>query len=114
MKMLIIAVKKIGFDDTASMLLSRWNDLPIVHSTQPVTEYQYAYPEDLMSEIADLFLQSLKDSDFAIISRKRLNEEKESIISLLNEAWTLFRTDPQNFINWEAVTVQKLKNELGS
>lgn len=65
MKMLAIALRKIGLGNKASAILSKWNEIPLVANTQPVTEYQYAYPDDLMNELADLFLNSLKAAELA-------------------------------------------------
>jgi len=30
--------------------------MPLVLNTEPIVDYQYAYPEDLMKEVAELFL----------------------------------------------------------
>jgi len=112
MKMLSIAMRKIGLGNKASAILSRWNEIPLVANTQPVTEYQYAYPDDLMNEVADLFLDGLKAAGFALVSEKDIENDDDSIVSVLNRAWTLFWEDPEGFTEWEAQTVQKLKSQL--
>jgi hypothetical protein len=112
MKMLAIALRKVGLGNKASAILSRWDEMPLVANTQPVTEYQYAYPDDLMNEVADLFLNGLRAAGFALISEKDIENDNDSIVSVLNRAWTLFWEDPEAFIGWETVTVQKLKSQL--
>jgi hypothetical protein len=112
MKMLSIAMRKMGLGNKASAILSRWNEIPLVANTEPVTEYQYAYPDDLMNEVADLFLDSLKAAGFSPVSEKDIENDDNSIVSVLNRAWTLFWEDPEAFTGWEEQTVQKLKSQL--
>jgi len=113
MKMLMIGLSKIGFGAKVTSVLSRWNELPLVANRQPVTEYQYAYPDDLMNEIAELFLIGLRESGFALVSPEKLEKkEPDSIVHLLNEAWELFWSNPEAFTDWEGQTVQRLKTEI--
>jgi hypothetical protein len=112
MKMLVIGMKKVGLENKVSTILSRWNEIPLVANTQPVAEYQYAYPDDLMNDVADLFLNSLKETGFALVSEKIVRSQDDNIVSILNRAWALFWEDPEAFTKWEAQTVQKLKSQL--
>ena len=112
MKMLAIGMKKIGLGNNVSIIMSRWNEIPLVANTQPVTEYQYAYPDDLMNDVADLFLNALREAGFALVSEKTIGRQDDNIVGVLNRAWTLFWEDPQTFTKWEAQTVQKLKSQL--
>ena len=87
--------------------------MPFVINTQPVVEYQYAYPNDLMNEIAELFLMGLEESQFLIVSPEEIERQNPaSIINLLNEAWKLFWSDPDNFREWEESAIQKLKSSV--
>ena len=113
MRMLLIGLNKLGFDDEATSILSRWNSMPLVLNTEPIVEYQYAYPEDLMKEVAELFLTGLKDGNFLIISSKKLAKQNpDSIIKILNEAWALFWNNPEEFRNWEEKCIEKLKSMI--
>jgi len=112
MKMLVVALNKLGFGDEASLVLSKWNEIPLVVNTQPVAEYQYAYPDDLINRIADLLLTGLRDNGFVVVSPEKLRREANSIVNLLNKAWTLFWDNPETFIEWEESAVQKLKTEI--
>ena len=110
MKMLLIGLKKLGFDKEASMVLSRWDSLPPVLNAEPVVEYQYAYPEGMMEELADIFLTGLKESEFAIISPTDLRRQNSNtVIKQLNEAWASFWNKPDEFRDWEEKCIEKLK-----
>ncbi len=111
MRMLAMGLDKLGFEDEATSILSKWDNMPFVINTQPVVEYQYAYPNDLMNETAELFLMGLKESQFSIVSPEKLERQNpDSIINLLNEAWNLFWNSPDKFREWEESTIQKLKS----
>jgi hypothetical protein len=113
MRMLVIGLEKLGFKNEVVSVLSKWNDIPLVVNTQPVIEYQYAYPNELMNEIAELFLMGLRESEFSIVSPEKLERQNaDSIINLLNETWEVFWNDPNTFRNWEERSIQKLKSIL--
>jgi hypothetical protein len=113
MKMLAIGLDKLGFQDEATSVLSKWKDIPLVVNTQPVVEYQYAYPKKLMNEIADIFLVGLKESHFSIATPKKFEgQNPNSIVRLLNDAWNLFWKNPDKFREWEERAIQKLKSSI--
>jgi hypothetical protein len=110
MKMLLIGLKKLGFNKEASLVLSKWNSLPPVLNREPVVEYQYAYPEDIIKELVDIFLTSLKESEFAIVSPTDLKEQNSNtVIGELNGAWISFWDKPDEFRDWEEKSIEKLK-----
>jgi hypothetical protein len=110
MKMLLIGLKKLGFDKEASLVMSKWNNLPPVLNAEPVVEYQYAYPEGLMVELADIILAGLRESRFAIISPTNLRQHRsDTVIKQLNEAWISFWNKPDEFRDWEEICIEKLK-----
>ncbi|MHA1227406.1 MAG: hypothetical protein ACTSPV_11740 [Candidatus Hodarchaeales archaeon] len=111
MRMLLIGLNRLGFHNEASLILSKWNSMPLVLNTEPAVEYQYAYPEDLMKEVAELFLEGLEEGNFPITSPDNLKEQNSnSIIRILNDAWTLFWENPDTFRVWEEKTIQKIKS----
>jgi len=113
MRMLIIGMGLVGFEDEAKTIWSKWKNMPLTTGTQPVVEYQYVYPEELMTEVASAILQGIKESGFAIVLPKRLNELNEkSVIKLLNEAWDLFWKEPNGFRSWEEKKILYLKETL--
>lgn len=113
MKMLILGLNLLGFEDEATEILSKWNAVPFITATQPVPEYQYAYPKELLEEVAYLLLEGLKESGFLIISPEKLKKlDQNSIVKLLNDAWTLFWKKGDEFRVWEEENIKKLKSIL--
>ncbi|RLE15098.1 hypothetical protein DRJ04_01130 [Candidatus Aerophobetes bacterium] len=113
MRMLIMGLKILGFTEAAKTILSKWKTIPLTKDGQPVVEYQYAYVDDLMEEIASIFLEGIKGSEFSIVTPKRLeNLGEDSIVKLLNKAWEVFWQNPSTFREWEEKEVQRLKSNI--
>lgn len=113
MKMLVIGLNKLGFKEETSVLLSKWSEMPFIANIEPVVEYQYAYPTNLMEKIANLFLKGLRETGFQVLSPNKLeNLKQHSIVKLLNQAWKIFWENPTIFRKWEEEEIKKLKSIL--
>lgn len=113
MRMLIIGLNRLGFSSEAKLIFSKWNDIPAVNTTEPLVEYQYAYPAKLMEEIADLFLTGLREGNFEIISPDKLEKmNPDSVVKTLNEAWSSFWNNPEEYRSWEEKCIEKLKHSI--
>ena len=110
MKMLLIGLNILGLKKEAEVIQSKWKEMPFADVSRPIQEYQYAYPEDLMKNIASLFLDGLKKSNFKIYTSGK-NEEgnQNNIVKLLNEAWEYFWENPDEFRKWEEKKIEELK-----
>jgi len=110
MRILIQGLKNLGFDEEAKRIGYRWYEVVKFWGTPP-TEYQYAYPESLLSDIAKLVLDGLRQSGFSVISREVLaNNSNNGIRVMLNEAWQVFwECKSEDFRDWEEKTVKTLR-----
>lgn len=87
--------------------------MPLALDFKPEDEYRYAYPNDLMNKIADIFLDGLDKSNISRISTKKLeimNDDK--VVRILNDAWKSFLNNPEKYNKWEVNTIEKLKSSL--
>lgn len=110
MNMLIIGLKLLKFNKQPDDVLLKWQGMPYVSSSQPPSEYQYAYPKDLMEKISSLLLKGLKETNIPIIHPNKLNSlENNDIRKLLNDAWNKFWEDPTKYRSWEEKEISKLK-----
>jgi hypothetical protein len=113
MKMLITGLNFLGFTQEAKDIKSKWEAMPFVATLGPVPEYHYAYPDELMEDIALLFLDGLRESGFQIVNPTKLaNLSDQSIIKLLNDAWAFFWKNPTEFRKWEEERIKELKKRL--
>jgi hypothetical protein len=113
MKMLCIGLQQLGFDEVTKDITSKWDKMPFVTAAQPPIDYEHAYPERMMIEIAKLFLKGLKESKFPIITPTELsNLNEESVRKTLNTAWKTFWDNPNEYRNWEEKKIKQLKGSF--
>lgn len=113
MRILIIGLNKLGFEDEAKSLENQWNSMSFVVNTRPVNEYQYAYPLDLLEKISDLFLIGLKECNFTIVTPNNITKlDPKSVVGILNSAWQIFKNNPEEFVEWEEEIVNQLKQRF--
>lgn len=113
MKMLLIGLRKLGFEKEASSISSKWNSMPFIAGIEPIEDYSYAYPTSLMDEVAVLFLASLRESNFVLVSPEKLKSvESNNVVYVLNQAWGVFWSDSDHFREWERETIINLKRSL--
>lgn len=113
MKLLNIGLELLEFKECSEKIMKEWKNMPLSVVAKPIPEYQYAYPDDLMNELAKLFLKGLADSNFVIIQPERLQKlGNDSIVKLLNDAWTMFWQNPDNYRSWEEGKIQDIKKSF--
>lgn len=114
MRMLNIGLDLLGFKAESAEISAKWKIMPTSAVAKPVPEYQYAYPDNIMKALAELFLQGLGECSFSILSPERLKTmDNDSITKQLNNAWDLFWKDPKAFRKWEEKSVESLKKQFG-
>ncbi|RLI97243.1 MAG: hypothetical protein DRO96_01065 [Candidatus Aenigmatarchaeota archaeon] len=113
MKMLIIGLELLGYTSEAQVIHQKWNQMPFTENVKPITEYQYAYPQTLMKDVAEQILQGLQQDNFSITTPARLASfNNDSIIKTLNDAWTTFWQNPAEFRDWEKQKILYFKEVL--
>ncbi|MFW6122101.1 MAG: hypothetical protein ACOC80_14565 [Petrotogales bacterium] len=110
LKMMLIALKLLGFEDISQDIKTKWDKLPVVSNINPNKFYHFAYPNELMEDIVKILLKGVTDSNFSIIDPKKLSElEDDSIISILNQSWEKFWNEPDTYRDWEREVIGKLQ-----
>jgi len=111
MKILVIGLEEAGFSNEAKEILSVWKSMPFATSSRPIYEYQYAYPNLLMQEIAKLIRKGIEKSEISTLTPERLDSlDTKSIRKMLNEAWNRFWLDSKAFREWETKTLESIKS----
>lgn len=115
MRILLCALNNIGFGEDATKIQESWSEVKKFWGP-PEVEYQYAFPQELLEDMAKLTLVSLRASGISIVSKKELSTPKDNEFRImLNEAWSVFWTiKPDEFRAWEEKTMNKLRSDLSS
>jgi hypothetical protein len=86
-----------GFVNEANRIEERWHALLRISNAKPEPEYLRCFPRVLLEELANQAL----DGVTALGCRVAVPSTKDFVHSLLNEAWSEFWRDPQEYVTWE-------------
>jgi hypothetical protein len=113
MRILKHGLKQLGFDKEVEEIWALWAEVPEYKNFEPVSEYQYAYPDDLLRDIASTVYDGVAASNFSCATPDCLKDLKnDSITKILNEAWKSFWKNPEGFRGWEESKIKFLKNQF--
>jgi hypothetical protein len=109
MRVILCTLARIGFGEEASTIGIRWNAFLSYVAVNPEPEYHRCFPQELLQEIVDHALKGIQESNLRI-ARK---DTSDPVHRLLNEAWSKFWHDPDNFVDWEKDAVNRLFESRG-
>jgi hypothetical protein len=113
MRILLIGLRNTGFTEEASKIEQQWLEVTKFFSA-PQSEYQYAYPDEMLNEIASSFRDALKRSGFSLFTPTMFQDEKtDQVRKLLNKSWQLFwKMKPEDYRKWEEEEIAKLGGSI--
>ena len=112
MRMLLHGLRNTRFEKESDVITSEWKKLEGFWSDPPL-EYQYAYPDELLKELAEIFLEGIKKSGFNEMTSDKLDQEKDTVRVILNESWNKFWScTVDEFRLWETEQIAYLKKDV--
>jgi hypothetical protein len=114
MRILLSGLECMGFITDANEIKKKWLEIKKFWGP-PEVEYQHAFPQELLDEMARLTLEGIKASGISVASERELNTAKGNEFRImLNEAWKVFWTiKPDDFRDWEEKAMKRLRTDLG-
>jgi hypothetical protein len=97
---------RIDCAEDAAAIAARWDELVKLANNSPPQRYELAYPEELLSELADFF--QTKCDSLGLLQFDPSPDPPRPVTSAVNEAWRVFRRDPENFGQYEQLTLRTL------
>ncbi|MCH7726591.1 MAG: hypothetical protein IH991_08955 [Planctomycetes bacterium] len=104
MAVLLIGLSQIDFRNEAGAIQDRWEALNATRGASVTPEYQYCFPNDLLTRIAEGAL----DGVMSIGCRIAKPTTDDTVHKILNDAWLEFWRDPDRFSVWETDAVDQL------
>jgi hypothetical protein len=115
MRILLSGLKLMGFAEVAKRQESRWSEIAVFLG-KPQSEYQYAFPQQLLEEVGKIALEGVKGSGFSLAYPQVLDVDDHSsnnVRLLLNDAWNKFwDSTPDQFRDWERRKLEEVKRAL--
>lgn len=108
MQAMLDALCLIGFDEEASAIENRWNDLIKLLGAKPEAEYNRCFPKSVFNLLLDKNLKGVK----AMNCRIAQPTTNDSVHTTLNEAWKSFWRNPSDYFRQEARLIDALKTSL--
>ena len=113
MRILMHALRNLGFAREADEIQSRWFQVALFWGNNTVAEYQYAFPDEVLGEIAELVLDAMRVAGFSLASSEILsrNGQETEIRIVLNRAWQKFwQLQGHEFREWEKSCIQSMRD----
>lgn len=112
MRMLQHGLTNTKFSKELGVINTEWEKLKSFWA-EPTPEYQYAYPDELLKEISEIFLKGIHDSGFNVMAPEKISEEKDTVRTTLNESWNKFwECTMEEFRKWETERIESLKKDI--
>lgn len=108
MQAMLDALCLIGFEEEASAIENRWNDLIKLLGARPEAEYNRCFPKSVFNLLLDKNLKGVK----AMNCRIAQPTTNDSVHTTLNEAWKSFWRNPSDYFRQEARLIDALKTSL--
>ena len=116
MRLLAEGMKILEYSDEVNQIKEKWSSME-KFLDKPTTMYQYAFPSNLLKEIANSIFDSFRQTGISFSTPENLSSNKEGneMKILFNEAWDRFwRKSPEEFRKWEESKISELKKQVKS
>jgi hypothetical protein len=105
-------LKIMGMTSASSRLNKKWNHYKSICHFEKPTEHDHCYPDHLMKALAQNVFDGCTTIGLKSFISQKHTKNEINIPLILDEAWTLFQTDPKKFLTWEDAAVKSLKASL--
>ena len=106
---ILAMLKKIGLDDDCNVIQGQWLRYLSTTGAKKPMEYDHCYPDALIDSLArEVYDECVK---IGLVSYKdqHASGNDVNLLALLNEAWTVLKTNPQGYAGWESGQVHMLE-----
>jgi len=105
MQVILHGLRLIDFQNEAALIEQRWTEIVRVSGAIEEPEYQRCFPDHLLEKFAQKAYEAAIESKCRVVAP----DANQPIFLMLNEAWSVFWNQPNQYISWERKTVQELR-----
>ena len=110
MTVMLEALRLVGFDDAATDIEWRWNELIEAAGAHPEAEYHRCYPPQIIKEMVERAFAGVNEIGCRIAEPATTG----TVHDALNSAWREFWRAPEGFAEWEQAAIQELHRQCKS
>ena len=104
MRVVLAGLRTMGFDGEAGEIESRWTELKAAGGFQPAPEFAAFYPTRVLEGMVGTALAGFEAADI----RGYLDAPTDSVARVLNQGWSRFWSNPEDFVDWEQRAVDQM------
>jgi hypothetical protein len=108
MSAILVGLSIAGFDSDAILIEQKWKELLNTDEAKQSDEYLRCFPPKIIKLIAE----KAHEGTQALKCRIAKPETNDFVHNLFDQAWKNFWLDPQNYVEWEKLTIEDLRNKL--
>jgi hypothetical protein len=105
MEVILMALKLLGHKQEAEKIHSKWTNLLNMTGSKQNELYRKACPADLLELAVVHSLEGVKGMGCRLAD----SNANGRIHEILNDAWSVFWQDPQQYLNWEKMKLNELR-----
>jgi hypothetical protein len=116
LRMLCYVLNELGFQEDARTVSRKWMEIMMDVWGKPSPEYQYAYPDTLLQNLAKSIIAGMRNCEIAVSSSKTsFITDGSDVRGLMNAAWKNFwDLKPPEYRDWEKQSIKGLRVRLGA
>lgn len=104
MMLMLFALDRIGYADTANAIEARWKELTESCSGVKGSDFLQCYPRKILGQIEEVAYLAIVKMKIRVAGP----DTDSYVHKVLNEAWVTFWKDQDSYVEWESAEVEKL------
>ncbi|HJT29527.1 MAG TPA: hypothetical protein VJ784_19090 [Pyrinomonadaceae bacterium] len=104
MQVMLFGLDRLGFEDQANAIETRWDEVVKVASKGRRAEYRRCYPRELVGKIETIAYEAFVKTGCRIVGPA----VSDFVHAILNEAWQTFWNDSIDYQGWEPDALSRL------
>lgn len=111
MRIILMMLEKLGLEKEKETIDGVWSSFLEDSQMYRPDHYEFLYPDEILKQMVEEFFDFYQNADLASYP-ELYNSQESPIAQILNEAWTMAKSDPTQFFSYESNRIKALKMEL--
>lgn len=109
MRAIFYMLTKMGHQQEEKQIVDSWNKFLSTTSNPVQSNYDYIFPQSIIEELANSVYDGCKAIDLRVYN-DQIAKYTTPVSKMLNEAWEVILSMPQDFKDWEMKKIEEIEN----